>query len=140
MYPPPRFRNKLLPGLGLFVNESRRNGCCRDGSAWEVSEEVALLGADPRPEARSIPPKPSHVTDPTSTEHIFKLRSKTLPFPQHLRDTTFVKRRANLHHRTSRDRDCGTGILWHRDDGLHELAVQAHGVVERHARSQTVPQ
>ena len=75
----------------------------------------------------SIPPKPSHITDPTSTEHIFKLRGTTLPFPQHLGDTTFAKSRANVHYRASRNRDGGTGILRHRDDGLEEFAVHAHG-------------
>jgi hypothetical protein len=89
---------------------------------------------------RSIPSKTPDVSDPTSSEHIFKLRGKTLAFPQHLRDPTFAKHGANLHHRASRDGDSCTGILRHRDDGLEEFAVHAHGVMGKHARIQTIRQ
>jgi hypothetical protein len=37
----------------------------------------------------------------------------------------------NFHHRSSRDRDHGTGILRHRSDGLEEFEAHFHEVKRR---------
>lgn len=58
-----------------------------------------------------------------SPDYIIERRGKIFPFPQHLCDATFVKRGANLHHRTGWNRDGGAGVFRPGDDRLEEFAV-----------------
>jgi hypothetical protein len=65
-----------------------------------------------------------HVIPCAGTQQLVQPRAKTLPFPQHHRETAFAKGGANFDHRASRDRNRYTRTI--RQGGYRLEESQVH--------------